>query len=75
MPYCHDEKLLSDWPPELCKKSYRLPKPIDPQILSSMRKIGKVFYAPNPGIKARNQMPYKTSENNKNKPSTSARKC
>ncbi|RWS30393.1 PAB-dependent poly(A)-specific ribonuclease subunit PAN2-like protein [Leptotrombidium deliense] len=60
MPYYGDEKLLSDWPPELCQKVYRLPQPIDPQILNAMRMVGSVGYAPNPGNKRRNQMPYET---------------
>lgn len=58
------EKLLSDLPTEVCKKAYRLPKPIDPQIYANMRMVGNICYAPNPGKKGRNEMPYASPENN-----------
>ncbi|XP_015791797.1 PAN2-PAN3 deadenylation complex catalytic subunit PAN2 isoform X3 [Tetranychus urticae] len=75
MPAYRDDKLLADIPAELCKKAYRLPKPIDPAILSNMRMVGNICYAPNPGAKGRNQMPYASPENtkgSKNKSNTSS---
>lgn len=40
-----DEALLSDWPPENCKQLFRLKKPIDDDILSSMKMKGNIGYA------------------------------
>ncbi|UYV77924.1 PAN2 [Cordylochernes scorpioides] len=68
MPHCAT-KLLSDWPPELCKVVYRYvyiyictrrTPPIDPLILNSMKMVGSIGYAPNPGNRLRNQTPYIT---------------
>ena len=64
MIYNQTEKLLSDWPADMCKKAYRLPKPIDPQVFATMRMVGNICYAPNPGKKGRNEMPYTSPENN-----------
>lgn len=72
MPVYRDEKLLSDLPAEFCKKAYRLPKPIDQAILSNMRMVGNICYAPNPGAKGRNQMPYANPENTKTKQNKSS---
>lgn len=71
MIYPLEEKLLSDWPPDLCQKAYRVTKPIDPQILTRMRMVGNICYAPNPGTKGRNQMPYASLEANKDPSKTS----
>lgn len=73
MIYPHEEKLLSDWPADFCQKAYRVPKPIDPQILASMRMVGNICYAPNPGTKGRNQMPYASLEGNKGEQSKTSK--
>lgn len=57
MPYCTG-KLLSDWPKELIKPVYRRTPPIDPQIINSMKMVRSIGYAPNPGNRVRNQVPY-----------------
>lgn len=57
MPHCTG-KLLSDWPEEFTKVQYRCTPPIDPQILGTVRMVGPIGYAPNPGIFLRNQVPY-----------------
>ncbi|XP_054716046.1 PAN2-PAN3 deadenylation complex catalytic subunit PAN2-like [Uloborus diversus] len=64
-PHC-DGKLLSDWPEEFSQVVYRPTPPIDPLILSTMKMVGSIGYAPNPGNKKRNQVPYQF---NQNKPS------
>ena len=52
------EKLLSDWPDELIqRRSYR-PRPIDPEILSTMNIIEKIGYAPKPSYMTSQQLPY-----------------
>lgn len=58
MPYCTG-KLLSDWPTELCKVTYRRTPPVDPEILRSLKVVHPIGYAPNPGTRLRNQVPYK----------------
>ncbi|XP_067137196.1 PAN2-PAN3 deadenylation complex catalytic subunit PAN2 isoform X2 [Centruroides vittatus] len=57
MPHCTG-KLLSDWPEEFMKVHYRCTPAIDPQILGTVRMVGPIGYAPNPGIFLRNQVPY-----------------
>ncbi|XP_055936356.1 PAN2-PAN3 deadenylation complex catalytic subunit PAN2-like [Argiope bruennichi] len=57
MPHCED-KLLSDLPPEFCQVVYRPTPPIDPLILNSMKMVRSIGYAPNPGNRRRNQVPY-----------------
>lgn len=57
MPYCA-EKLLSDLPKEMTKYVYRRPHPIDPIVLNSMKMVGSVGYAPNPGLWKRNEVRY-----------------
>lgn len=56
-------KLLSDWPEEFMQKVYRPTPPIDPQILGSMKMVGPIGYAPNPGNRLRNQVSYQLNKN------------
>ncbi|XP_064614568.1 LOW QUALITY PROTEIN: PAN2-PAN3 deadenylation complex catalytic subunit PAN2-like [Liolophura sinensis] len=67
MQYPTQGTLLSDWPHYLCQKVYRKPKPVDSEILRSMKIYHNVGYAPNPGNKRRNQVQYKLNENNKHR--------
>ena len=53
------EALLSDWPAQWCAKVYRKPMKVDPVVLKTMRMVGTIGYAPNPGNRKRNQIPYK----------------
>lgn len=39
--------------------------PIEPAILNSMRMVGNIGYAPNPGNRRRNQVPYQLNQNSK----------
>lgn len=57
MPYCSG-KLLSDLPKEFIKYVYRRPVPIDPVILNTMKMVGSIGYAPNPGLWKRNEVRY-----------------
>ncbi|XP_064456629.1 PAN2-PAN3 deadenylation complex catalytic subunit PAN2-like [Ornithodoros turicata] len=57
MPYC-SSRLVSDLPKKLTKYVYRKPVPVDPVILSSMKMVGSVGYAPNPGLWRRNEVRY-----------------
>ncbi|KAL3831819.1 hypothetical protein ACJMK2_023521 [Sinanodonta woodiana] len=65
--YPRTGRLLSDWPDHLCKKVYRKPKNIDPEILRSMKIYQDVGYAPNPGNERRNQIPYILEDKNAKK--------
>ncbi|KAF0303420.1 PAN2-PAN3 deadenylation complex catalytic subunit PAN2 [Amphibalanus amphitrite] len=53
------EPLLSDWPSHWCSKLYRKPMKVDPVVLKTMRMVGTIGYAPNPGTRKRNQLPYR----------------
>lgn len=37
--------------------------PIEPAILNSMKMVGSIGYAPNPGNRRRNQVPYPLNQN------------
>ncbi|XP_054155443.1 PAN2-PAN3 deadenylation complex catalytic subunit PAN2-like [Oppia nitens] len=50
-----NDKLLSDLPPDMCRKTYRPVPAIDPDILRTIRMVGSIGYAPNQG-KSRLQM-------------------
>ncbi|XP_004924145.2 PAN2-PAN3 deadenylation complex catalytic subunit PAN2 isoform X1 [Bombyx mori] len=51
-------KWFNELPPEFFRKVYRKPKPVDPEVLKSMKMQGPIGYAPNPKTFKRNQMPY-----------------
>lgn len=65
-------KNLSDFPPELMTYRYRKPKPIDPDVITTMKIRGPIGYAPNPKQIKRNQIPYIMDGNSTNGPSSSA---
>ncbi|CAG7687316.1 unnamed protein product [Allacma fusca] len=60
--YYGTTELLSDWPPELTERIYRKTPPINQTILNSMKMVGTIGYAPNPGLFRRNQVTYKMNE-------------
>ncbi|CAI9729366.1 PAN2-PAN3 deadenylation complex catalytic subunit Pan2-like isoform X1 [Octopus vulgaris] len=66
MTYPSGVTLLSDWPAQLCQKVYRAHKPVEPELLRTMKMRHNVGYAPNPGTTHRNQVPYdlKNESNN-----------
>ncbi|KAG8222634.1 hypothetical protein J437_LFUL011910 [Ladona fulva] len=49
-----------------CGFSSRRTPAIDPQILQTMKMVGTVGYAPNPGNRKRNQVPYKLEKRGRN---------
>ncbi|XP_068633249.1 PAN2-PAN3 deadenylation complex catalytic subunit PAN2 [Battus philenor] len=57
-PLTSGNKWFNELPPEFFKKLYRKPKPVDPEVLKSMKMQGPIGYAPNPRTSKRNQMPY-----------------
>ncbi|CAL8113910.1 unnamed protein product [Orchesella dallaii] len=58
LPLMHTP-LLSEWPSEVLQPVYRKAPEVDRQILQSMKMVGTIGYAPNPGTYRRNQMQYK----------------
>jgi len=53
------QQYCSDWPPQYAVPAYRNHPEINPQILQSMKMVGTIGYAPNPGNFRRNQVQYK----------------
>ncbi|XP_070210409.1 PAN2-PAN3 deadenylation complex catalytic subunit PAN2-like isoform X2 [Littorina saxatilis] len=62
--YPANDSLLSEWPSSMMKKICRKPRPIDPEILRSMKVMHNVCCVPNPKKGRRNQAPYKIKEEN-----------
>lgn len=56
-PDSKDDTLLSTWPEENCKKLFRLKKPIDEDILKSMKMKGNIGYAQRPSKQKQNKLP------------------
>lgn len=63
LPFC-TRRLLSDLPPQYCKVTYRRASNVDPEILKTMKLVQSIGYAPNPGNRRRNQIPYKSVDKN-----------
>ncbi|XP_052757639.1 PAN2-PAN3 deadenylation complex catalytic subunit PAN2 [Galleria mellonella] len=57
-PLTTGDKWFNVLPEEFFKKVYRKTKPIDPEVLKTMKMQGPIGYAPNPGTFKRNQVPY-----------------
>ncbi|XP_053609702.1 PAN2-PAN3 deadenylation complex catalytic subunit PAN2 isoform X2 [Plodia interpunctella] len=57
-PLASGNKWFNALPEEFFKKVFRKPKPIDAEVLKSMKMQGPIGYAPNPRTTKRNQMPY-----------------
>ncbi|KAI1304157.1 PAN2-PAN3 deadenylation complex catalytic subunit Pan2 [Halotydeus destructor] len=57
-PNFGDGTVLSDWPNELTKKVYRIPRPISEDILKNMKMKDSVGYVTNPRTSKRNQCVY-----------------
>lgn len=60
------DKWFSDFPPQLMTYQYRTPKPIDADILQTMKMQGPIGYACNPRTTRRNQVPYFLDKNHSN---------
>lgn len=54
----NDEPLLSEWPSEACRPVHRQTVPVDSQILSNMKIVDFIGYAPKSGNQLRNQVAY-----------------
>ncbi|CAK1556424.1 unnamed protein product [Leptosia nina] len=57
-PIATGNRWFHELPDEFFKKIHRKPKPIDPEILKTMKMKGPIGYAPNPGTSRRNEYPY-----------------
>ncbi len=57
-----DPPLLSDWPEKFTRRKYRKVPPIDHAILSNMRMVGTIGYAPCPPGHRPNQVMYSTEK-------------
>ncbi|XP_060803415.1 PAN2-PAN3 deadenylation complex catalytic subunit PAN2 [Amyelois transitella] len=57
-PLASGNKWFNALPEEFFKKVFRKPKPIDAEVLKSMKMQGPIGYAPNPRTSKRNQVPY-----------------
>ncbi|XP_038209667.1 PAN2-PAN3 deadenylation complex catalytic subunit PAN2 isoform X1 [Zerene cesonia] len=57
-PLTTGTKWFHELPEEFFKKVFRKPKPIDPEVLKTMKMKGPIGYAPNPGTRRRNEYPY-----------------
>ncbi|CAH2096423.1 unnamed protein product [Euphydryas editha] len=57
-PLASGTRWFNELAPDFFKKMYRKPKPIDPEVLKTMKMQGPIGYAPNPKTHRRNEMPY-----------------
>ncbi|XP_048478298.1 PAN2-PAN3 deadenylation complex catalytic subunit PAN2 [Plutella xylostella] len=57
-PLTTSNKWFNELPEEFFKKIYRKPRPIDPEVLKTMKMQGPIGYAPNPRTRRRNEIPY-----------------
>jgi PAB-dependent poly(A)-specific ribonuclease subunit 2 len=61
-PLEHSSSLLSDWPEQFTRRRFRKVPPIDHAILSNMRMVGTIGYAPSPAGHRPNQVAYATEK-------------